>query len=75
MCKTASRMLISSQRHRAMPNCVRGAVAKLLGPPNRRLQRTALCAREIVAFLKAESVELHLRSIRAPPLKRRAFGR
>jgi hypothetical protein len=39
------------------------------------LQRTALCAREIVAFLKAESAQLHLRSIGAPPLKRSTLGR
>jgi hypothetical protein len=39
------------------------------------LQRTALCAREIVAFLKAESVQLHSRSIGAPPLMPKALGR
>jgi hypothetical protein len=43
-------------------------------PPNRRLQRTALCAREIVAILKAKSARLPSRPIGAPPLKRNTLG-
>jgi len=38
------------------------------------LHRTALCAHEIVAFLKAETVQLHLRSIGAPPLMPKPLG-
>jgi len=42
--------------------------------PNKALQQTALCAREIGAFLKLESARLPSRSIGAPPLNARPFG-
>src|SRR6266498_2597595 len=73
-CATPSSMPIQPQRHRAMPTGVRNAISQRSGWPNRRLQRTALRAREIRAFLKAESVQVHFRSIGAPPLKRNTFG-
>ncbi len=73
-CGTSSPMPIQPQRHRGMPTGVRNAISQRSGWPNRRLQRTALRAREIRAFLKAESVQVHFRSIGAPPLKRNTFG-
>ena len=74
VCGTPSRLPISLQRDRIMPNCVLSAVAKLLGPPNRRLQRTALCALKIVAILKRGFGPTVFSISNAPPLKRKTLG-
>jgi len=44
-------------------------------PPNRRLQRTALRAREIRAILKALFGPTTISLSNAPPLKRKTLGR
>jgi hypothetical protein len=67
-------MLISPERQRARLDRMRNVIAQLFGPPNRRLQRTALRGREIRAILKAESARASSRSISAPPLKRNTLG-
>jgi hypothetical protein len=73
-CATSSRMPSQPERHRAMPTGVRKVIWQRSGWPNRRLQRTALCAREIRAFLKRSFGSTAFPISNAPPLKRRPLG-
>jgi hypothetical protein len=50
VCETSSRMPIWLECDRVRPNCVYTVATSRFGPPNRRLQRTALRAHEIRAF-------------------------
>jgi hypothetical protein len=73
-CATSSRMPTQPERHRAMPTGVRKLIWQRSGWPNRRLQRTALRAREIRAFLKRSFGSTAFPISNAPPLKRNTLG-